>query len=493
VEEQTERWELGSGTWLRKLLSEEWRLVATRAGAVVDPSFPPADMTRLVDARSDPTSGHVFPPDFKYSPHTGAALRAAIPTLESSWVPPFGESALPGAERLARGLRRTPVALSLARTQDVSGTGQPDRSLPPLPRGQYRFVVDRFDTACATLMAIEPEQGNLLVLLPESKQWMPLAFAGATGWAHRMRNPRGWRMELVHANGQATAYCPSATGLAALTPSVLGLSCAFEYAGEGPALGGPVAWGPEIWMPMMGKGDTVQLVGKPHRAAGHMHVVLPTQAPVPAHGFEAPVFNDQHVTWPSDEGQLVLRLDAAGEKQAHWIAWPQPLKPVFAAGCPFMQHDGTFWQLCRRTDDGGFVYVQMAQESPETAALDTAVLFTGRVGYSGTARIEDTPSQAAQAGDGGTAEVVLPLLESAHDGAVIGLRMNGTHGVIGVLQAGNQPSRAILQVEVQGRPAVPFGAIAVKRPWLALLFVYDGHLWVHHPDLAQPLGWKLGR
>jgi hypothetical protein len=493
VEEQTERWELGSGTWLRDLVSEEWRLVATRAGAVVDPSFGAEDIARLVEARRDPASGHVFPPDFKFSLHTGTPLRAAIPTLESSWVPPFGDSALPGAERLARGLKRTPVSLSLARAQEGSSTGQPDRTLPPLPRGQYRFVVDRFDTACPTLMAVEPEQGNLLVLLPESKQWMPLECTGATGWAHRMRNPRGWRMELVHAPGQATAYCPSAAGLASLTPSVLGLRCAIEYAGEGPALGGPVAWGPEIWMPMLGKGDTVHLVGKPHRAAGQMHVVLPTPAPVPAHGFEAPVFNDLHVSWPCDEGQLVLRLDATGERQAHWITWPEHLKPVFAAGCPFMQHDGTFWQLCRRTDDGGFVYVQMAQASPESAALDTAVLFTGRVGYRGTSRIEETPSHAAQAGDHASAEAVVPLLESAHDGAVVGLRMNATHGVLAVLQAGNQPTRAILQVEVQGRPAVAFGAIAVKRPWLALLFVYDGHLWVHHPDLAQPLGWKLGR
>jgi hypothetical protein len=493
VEEQFEPWELGSGTWLRDRLSEEWRLVATRAGAVVNRSVPAPDVARLIEARRDPTTGEWFPPDFKFSAHTGAPLRATIPTLESSWVPPFGESALLGAEHPARGLKRTPVSLALARAQERSASGQPDRTLPPLPRGQYRFVVDRFDVACPTLIAVEPEQGNLFVLLPESKQWMPLEGTAGTSWAHRLRNSRGWRMELVHAHGHATAYCPSATGLAAITPSVFGLRYAIEYAGEGPALGGPVAWGREIWMPMLGKGDTVHLVGKPHRAAGHMHIVLPTQVPVPLHGFEAPVFNDLHVTWPCDEGQMVLRLDADGEKQADWIAWPEQVKPIFAIGCPYMQNDGTFWQLCRRNDDDGrFDYVQMAGASPEAVPLDALHLCTGRVCYCGTSRVDDGPWRESQAGDDASAEIVLPLLESAHDRAVVGLRMEAPHGMPALLNAGNQPSRAILQVEVQGRPAVSFGAIAVKRPWLALLFVHDGHLWVHHPDLAQALGWKLG-
>ena len=492
MEEQIEPWELGSGRWLRDRVSEEWRLVAIRGGAVVNPSVPAQDVARLVEARRDPTSGEWFPPDFKYSLRTGAPLRATIPTLESSWVPPFGEPALVGADRLARGLRRTPVSLALVRAQERSASGQPDRTLPPLPRGQYRFVVDRFDGACPTLVAFEPEQGKLFVLLPESKHWMPLECTAGTSWAQRMRNPRGWRMELVHAHGHATAYCPSATGLAAITPSVFGLRYAVEYAGEGPALGGPVAWGQEVWMPMLGKGDMVQLVGKPHRAAGHMHIVLPTQAPVPLHGFEAPVFNDLHVTWPCDQGQMVLRLDADGETQGDWIAWPEEIKPIFAIGCPYMQDDGTFWQLCRRNDDGRFEYVQMAGASPEAAPLDALRVCTGRVCYRGTSRIDDGPWRAAQAGDDASAEIVVPLLESAHDGAVVGLRMDAPHGALALLQAGNGPSRAILQVEVQGRPAVAFGAIAVKRPWLALLFVHDGHLWLHHPDLAQPLGWKLG-
>ena len=487
MQDQVEPWVLGSGTWHRDRRSEEWRLVATRAGAAVDPSVPARDVARLVDARPDPDSGKWFPPDFRYSLLTGAPLPAPSPSPQPSWVPPFGESPVSPAERVARGVRRTSVPLALARADERSATDRPEVTLPPLPRGQYRFVVDRFDVACPTLLAIEPEQGKLSVLLPESLQWMPLQPTASRSWAQRLRNPRGWRMELVHGEGQATAYCPSVTGLAAITPSVFGLRYSVDFAGDGPAVGGAVAWGGEIWLPVHGKRGMVHLVGQPYGKGGHTTIVLSTQAPVPAHGFEAPVFNDLHVTWPCEQGQLVLQLDADGQKQVAWIPWPAELKPVFGMGCPYMQRNGSFWQLCARNDGAAFDHVQMAVASPESASLDALRLCTGRVCYRDTSRIDDGRWRRTQAD--GPAEVVVPLLESAQDGVVLGLRVEARHGVPAHL--GNEPSRAILQVEAEGQPAVSFGEIVVTRPWLALPFVHDGHLWIHHPDLARALGWQL--
>jgi hypothetical protein len=83
------------------------------------------------------------------------------------------------------------------------------------------------------------------------------------------------------------------------------------------------------------------------------------------------------------------------------------------------------------------------------------------------------------------------MLESARDGAVVGLRMAAPQGVLALLHASDEPRRAVLQVEVQGHYAVPFGTLNVKRPWLMQLFVHDGHLWVSHPELPQAVGWKL--
>lgn len=492
MEEQTEQWELASGTWLRDRASEEWRLVSTSRGTPVAPAIPPPDVARLVQARRNPVGDGWFPPEFKHSPHTGAALPAPLPAPGASWVPPFGESAPLGAQHSPRGLKRTTVGLSLARARDRSASTPPDRTLPALPRGAYRFASHRLDAASPSLLAIEPDTGELLVLLPEAQRWVPLQKTAGPTWGHRLRNPRGWRMEVVSFDGQATLYCPCDSGLAVITPSVFGLRYTIECAGHGSALGGPVAWGGEIWTPVHAKDDTVHLVGKAQGAAGSAYVVLPTQAPVPTQGFEAPVFDQQHVTWPAEQGQLVLRRDAGAGMQARWIGWPEQVKPVFAIGGPYLDADGTLWQLCRRNGDGGLAYAQMAGATwpSQSAPLDAEGITTGRVSYRGIARIDVAPWTETK--DERPAEVVVPLLESAEDGGVIGLRMDAPRGVLPVLQGGHEPKRAILQVEIPGRAAVAFGGIAVKRPWVALPFVHDGHLWLHHPDLAQVPGWKLG-
>jgi hypothetical protein len=489
--EQIERWELHSGTWLRDRASETWRFAATRDGTAADPKLPLQDLACLVGARRQTADGEWFPPEFNYSQQTGVPLRMPVLALNSTWVPPFGASVQSRANSVTGGLRQTPLMLQLARASERSETAPPDRTLPPLPPGQYRFVADKFDANCPILIAVEPEKGNVFALMPESKSWMTLERRAGASWAQRLRNPRGWRTELVYTDDHATAYCPCATGLAAITPSAIGLSYAVEYAGEAPAIGGPVAWGGEVWVPVQGKGHTVHLVGKVHGTA--RHIVLPTRGPAPPHGFEAPVFDDLHVNWPCDEGQLVLRQGPDGDKQCDWIAWPERVKPLFAMGCPYVSPTGTFWQLCRTKDDGRFEYVQMDRPEPEAEPTDGLRLCTGRVGYRGTLRIDAAPWAEAPPAEYESTEIVAPLLESTHDGAVVGLRMDAPHGVPALLHAKNEPRHAVLQVEVQGRTAVPFGTIDVTKPWLALPFVHDGHLWVDHPDLPQVAGWKLGQ
>ncbi|MCD6077438.1 MAG: hypothetical protein K0R89_1376 [Ramlibacter sp.] len=491
MQQQIEQWDLGSGTWQRDRAAEAWRLVAGPSGATVSSTIALDDLVRLVGARRDPAGGRWLPPDFRFSPRTGAPLQAPDTRADASWVPPFGASTQPGSQHASRGLRRTPAALALARAPGRTASSKPDRTLPLLPQGRYQFVVDSFDVTCPNLLAIEPDEGRLFVLLPHSQQWIPLECPTGPGWGHRLPNPRGWRMEVLHADGHATLYCPSATGLVVITPSVLGLRCSIEQAGHGPALGGPVAWNGEIWTPTHGKDDMVHLIGKRADAAGRAYTVLPTQVPVPPQGFEAPVFDDHHVTWLSDHGQLVLRGDANGGMRTEWVAWPEDVKPVFAVGCPYLHDDGSFWQLCRRNAESGVAFVQVAGVGAPRPMqqVNAASVSTGGVSYRGTARFADAPWTAQ--GEEASVEVVLPLLESARDGAVLGLRMDAPRGVPALVQGGHEPKRAILQVELPGQAAVSFGGIAVKRPWLALPFVHDGHLWIHHPEMPQVPGWKL--
>ncbi|MEJ7932621.1 hypothetical protein WG922_21835 [Ramlibacter sp. AN1015] len=484
---QLEPWELSSGTWFRDRTSETWRLAVASDGTVVDPRLSSHDVARLIGASRECDSGQWFPPEFGYSQQSGKRLSMLMPKLDSPWAPPFGASELGHARPRGRGLRQTLLPLTLACTQEERSISQPERTLPPLPPGQYRFVVSKFGISSPTLVAAEPRRGRLFALLPESRNWLALQRWSGAAWGQKLLNPRGWRMELVQNRGPAVAYCPSACGVASVSPNAVGAGYAVEHVGDGPALGGPVARGHEVWAPLLAAPDLVQLIGVPVAATGT--IVLPTQSPVPQRGFEAPVFDDSQANWPCDEGQLVLRLED-NDRRCEWIKWPDGRSPLFALGCPYLAATGTFWQLCRRTADSGFEYVEMASSTPAIVPIHSLRLSTGRACYHAALRIDGDPWQAGPGVDHRSPELVAPLLESVHDGAVIGLRMNAPEGAMALLQS-HAPCHAILQWEVPGRPAVPFGSLHVRRPWLALLFVYDNHLWVHHPELAQVVGWKL--
>ena len=339
-------------------------------------------------------------------------------------------------------------------------------------------------------MAIESDQGKLLVLLPDSKTWIPLERASGGNLAEGLKNSRGWRMEVVEGARRATLYLPTASGLAAVTPTLIGLSYAAEYFGEGVALGGPVAWAGEVWLPVLGKKGVVNLVGKPGGAA--KPVVLPTSAPAPKDGFEAPVFDPLHVIWPSEEGQLIVRLDQKGNQETDWIAWPAEMRPTFSLGCPYLSRSGSFLQLCWRGRNGSLEYVQMGKLGPERAAINAPRIGTGRISYKKAQRIEGDPwREPPPVSDGPSSEVVVPLIESELERAVVGLRMDAPQGVLALLESNSKRHSAVLQLQAENRPAVLFGTINVARPWLASLFVYDAHLWVYHPELPQALGWKL--
>jgi hypothetical protein len=491
VEEQTESWHLHSGTWHRNPKSERWRLASAPNGTVTSEKLSIQDLGYMIRAKRDASSGQWFPSDFDYSPQTGNRLHVTIASLDSPWVPPFGASALSDiSSPMARGLRRTPARLSLARSNVRSDpASDADRTLSALPSGQYRFLVHKFDVASSTLMAIEPKHGNLLILLPESKTWMPLEHPIGGSLAEGLKNSRAWRMEVVAGAGGATLYFPTARGLAAVTPTLIGLSYAVEYFGAGVALGGPVGWAGAVWLPVLEKG-TVNLVGKPRGAA--KAIVLPTSAPAPNNGFEAPVFDPLHVIWPSEEGQLIVRMDQESNVSSDWIAWPDGLRPAFSLGCPYLSPSGSFWQLCWKGQNASLEYVQMGKPGPARAAIDAPRLGTGHISYKKAQRIEGDPwVKPQQVSDAASSEVVVPLIESELERAVVGLRIDAPHGVLALLDSDQERHHAVLQLQAENRADVRFGSLNVTRPWLTSLFVYDAHLWVVHPELPQALGWKL--
>ena len=113
------------------------------------------------------------------------------------------------------------------------------------------------------LMAVELEWGALLVLLPESQTWVPLERPTGSILPQGLKNSRGWRMEVVEAARRATLYFPTAEWIGGGNADSDRLVVRDRAFGDGPALGGPVAWAGEVWVPVPGTKGVVNLVGKP--------------------------------------------------------------------------------------------------------------------------------------------------------------------------------------------------------------------------------------
>lgn len=493
AENKTERWQLGSGTWHRDRQSGKWRLVSTANGTAVNDRLSTEDVAHMIGAMRDASRGQWFPPDFSYSPETGDRLEGTVASAGSTWVPPHGAAALSDLTRpLTRGLRQTPLPLTLARSNNrvEPATGE-DRRLPALAPGEYRFLVHRFDAALPTLVAAELEHGHILVLLPESNTWMGLEHPADKALPESHMNFRGWRMEVVEGSLSATLYLPTVHGLAVITPSLIALSYAVEYVGEGPAVGGPVAWAGGVWLPVLGANNCINLVGKSRGATPPM--VVPTGFSSPKNGFEAPVFDALHVIWPSDEGQLILRMHQNRVKYAEWLGWPDGLTPAFSLGCPYFSPSGSFWQVCRAGPNQPLEYVQMGQRDARRIPVAEPRLGTGHVSYMKKQRLAGDPWREPDSViDSASSDVVVPLIESQVDRVAVGMRIDAPQGILARLDS-DEESRAVLQSQAENQRAVPFGTLRTARPWLASLFVYDAHLWVYHPQLSQALGWKLAQ
>lgn len=498
MENATENWQLASGIWSRSLQSKAWKLVATPDGQVVSNAFPDSDSRYLLGAKADLDQVTLLPPDFDFSPVSGRPLDKAIIRSTSSWVPPYGALAIADLSRpntQCRGLKQTSLALRLLPASSavpLSAESYPQAHLPLLPPGRYHFLSDPLGMVASVLLAIDPDKGDIQFLLPESRNWTALNHESGGVLAERSGSRRGWRMEVVRGAKGTELYLPTVSGIAIVRPQLLELGYQVNYVGEGRALGGPVAWAGEIWMPLLANDGHVHLIGKP--AGSAPPVVLTSSAIAPVNGFEAPVMDNRYVIWPCDEGQLMVRLNHNGKEEVQWIEWPEGTYPRFDLGSAFLSSTGVFWQTCWRQQTEQIEYVQMGKINSDRVAVDAPRLGTGFISYKKDRLIYGDPWQEPEnSNEGASSQVVVPLIASTQDRAVISLRIEAPNGVFDLLSSGRQRHRAILQMQADKSADVFFGTLNVSQPWLAEVFIYDGYLWIYHPDESKlgASGWKL--
>ena len=86
---------------------------------------------------------------------------------------------------------------------------------------------------------------------------------------------------------------------------------------------------------------------------------------------------------------------------------------------------------------------------------------------------------------------MLPILESVGASTVICLRVPFV-GSLAAFFATREPQVATL--ELAGEPGARLHVVRVRSPWLASVFVYDGAVYLYHPDLQDDIpGWNLAQ
>lgn len=496
-----ERWPLPSGVWQRDAASRRWELAATPGGQPASPAIPQADLYQLLGARSVQSqqvgalaNAPRFPPEFRFSPESGEALTAAPTPDAPAWIPPFGASPvadplkqggeLRGLHQAASGVRLRPAPASGRAAQ---ATDDASHSLALPPPGRYEFCVARLGAQQDVLLAIEPERGGLFVWLALSQLWLPLEPKTPGLLADASVPVDRWRMELLVQGDQAattTLVMPTVSGLAVVQADVLSLGYSVAYVGDGPALGAPIFWSGEAWAPIRAAETGLSLVN----ASGG---VVPLASPAAIESFAPPVCDSRQIVWPCEQGQLVVRKGSGGEPEVSWVEWPAGVKPRFEFGSPYLSRSGSFWQMAWDDAAGAYVYVQMGRPQPEVHGVGSPRFGTGSLSYLQGQRIKGDPwLDPEHAVEANSDEVVLPLLESARQAAVLGLVVESTSGVTALLESKDR-QRAELQFQADNSPDLRFFTLLVARPWRARVFVYDQRLWIYHPDLPYAYGWDL--
>lgn len=493
-------WPLPSGTWKPSDGTTGFTLELTANGHQVSKDLSPEDIAILLRTGKHPHPDQakaIYPPEFKYCSVTGDSLVCPEPPRSANpWVPPFGVLPVGGRTKnpIVRGLRQTMDPLSLHRRSERGPKLDPDAELPLPPPGEYEFFSVPAATKSPVLMALEAQKGIVYLWRPASKTWERLQHAGPDQLAHSSISFSRWRCEASCQDFESMFFLPTKSGLAVVRPDALGLSYQVNHHGGGPVVGAPVQFGESVWAPVV----------SPDRKLSFANVNINTGSPAEplacsmeneidwnSNPLHPPLAYLKVAIWPHATGQLMLENDSAGSSiVARFIPWPEGMDPVFEFGSVFFSRDGQFWQLCFDSSKDCYVYLQLGTERPEVYPATTPRLCTGFFNYRFATKYQTPPWREPEQGDdSGTDEVVLPLLESGHNSAVIGLRIETTQGIVSMLQS-NDRMRVDFVLE-DDTSQTTFYTCAVMKPWRMRVFIHEGRLWAYHPDMQKIKGWDL--
>ena len=491
---QQEVWELESGAWRPAATSSGFEPVSTRQGHAAAEGLAAADLQQLLCLpQHAQDAAALYPPEFRFDPERGQPLQAtALPAAQAPWVPAFGHAPQLRPSDIS-GLRQTPQPLRLAGLAQRQPTDSADHLLKAPAAGDFEFFSVPAGTAVPVLLALEPGKGLLYAWLPASLQWALLSHAQEHLLAY-CQQARGasWRAEVsLEGDGLSRLFVPTEEGLACITPDVPGLAFAVSYVGQSPAIGSPIQWMGQIWAPLRAADGSVQVVCCDLQGQAGTGVTLDASAVSTDFGaMQTPVADARRAMWLSDAGRLVLNRRSSGGVDAVFLPWPEDLAPAFEFGAPYLASNGDLWQLCRNAGQRSYEYLSLTSAMEARMPALQPRMSTGSVNFRFAQRQRTAPWEEPEQGhDGAEVDIVLPMLESTASEHILGLRLENTSGLAGMLRS-TERMRAALVLD-EGTRQTAFFLLNVSMPWRLRWFVHGGVLWAFHAQWQQIHGWEL--
>jgi hypothetical protein len=448
-----------------------------------------ADVAGLLGA-SLPGACHcasIYPEGFAFCPDCGNALQQpdrGAPAQADWWgaaLDPF----LP--RQLPHGLPVTKVALgeSLELRPAAPEVGRAELSMAPPPNAHCVFAAATFGFAGQRLVALAPKRGVLQYFDRAAQLWHVLVAEDPAMTLDFGASVYAWLPALNPSRGEV-AIVPAAHGLRRLFINPVNETFRTEVLFEATLASAPGLLRQHIGVLFVAhSGITGLMTTQGDFASKHYHP-LPD---APASGWARPISYDGRLYWLHAQGQVVWQPG----QEPHYLPWPAPWTPRLELGGPTQSRDGRLWQLGH--DGQAYSFLELGTATPQQEAIDGARLGFANLLFRRGHAVVDEPWSDAQVDDPHEDDsLVVPLLRVLNDHrsqpSGIVLRLHQYTGRAEDALATRVIARAT--VEWIGRRNVILDDIArLARPRECTAFVYDGALWLHHPDWNRIRGWRL--
>lgn len=504
------RWETGDSVWLEDEKSGQFTLDSSRdLGAIDWRALAPnriGDVAQLLAASVPRACGHgaIYPEGFVWCPRCGQALHsyaAQPPAALPAW---WGASnaALPSAyslpKHVPRGLPATalPLAAALETRPPEPQVGQAERKLPKPPNVPCVFAAANYGFACQRLLALAYRRGVLQYWDPVSAGWQVLSGDEQAADLDFIVSDYGWLPSTGQRRGEV-ALLPTRRGLVRLLINPVSETYATETVFEAPLASAPGAvlrhlaclfrdadGGLALWS---ARADTLDTANG--AAAAIEARVWPCPAGAPTQDWSRPISYDDRLIWLHDAGHLTW---TAGEAP-QWLAWPRGWTPRQNFGGVVQSGDGRLWLIGH---DGAYSFLELGKENAQLERIDGARLGFGKLLFKRGHPIRQDPWDSEAVEDRNhDGSLVLPLLQNVLPGrdAPTGLVLRFTP-FTGMVEAAldGAPIGGRTLIEWIGlRNVILDEVIGMASPADCVPFVYDNHLWLHHPKWNEIKGWQL--